>query len=144
MNKIRNYLTVIITLLAFSLPMLMPVTAVAASPCSSVQGNIAYGVSAATNNANSASNCSTSGSDLTSGIGKIAATVVNVLSIVVGAIAVIMIIFAGFRYITSGGDSNGVTSAKNTLIYAIVGIVIVALAQLIVHWVLNTTSSIQG
>lgn len=141
MNKMINYLKVAVTLLAFSLPMLIPVTAAAAAPCSTVQQNIAYGVSSATNNAS----CSTSGNDLTTGIGQVARTAVNILSIVVGAIAVIMIIYAGFRYITSGGDSNGVTSAKNTLIYAIVGIVIVALAQLIVHWVLNTTvNSIQG
>jgi len=54
---------------------------------------------------------------------------------------VIMIIVGGFRYITSGGESGNVSGAKNTLIYAIVGLVIVALAQIIVHYVLNTASS---
>jgi hypothetical protein len=56
-------------------------------------------------------------------------------------VAVIMIIYGGFRYITSGGDSNRVGSAKNTLIYAIIGLIIVALAQLIVHFVLSTTGN---
>lgn len=64
-------------------------------------------------------------------------TVINVLSSLAGVLAVIMIIVAGFRYMTSGGDSNKVASAKNALIYAIIGLVIVALAQIIVKFVLN-------
>jgi len=55
--------------------------------------------------------------------------------------AVIMIIVGGFRYITSGGDSTRVGGAKNTLIYAIVGLIIVALAQAIVHFVLNNATT---
>ena len=66
------------------------------------------------------------------------------MSVIVGVIAVIMIVYAGFKYITSGGESNGVSSAKNSLIYAIVGLVIVALAQIIVHLVLNTSSNISN
>jgi len=65
------------------------------------------------------------------------ASVINLLSVLVGLAAVIMIIIGGFRYITSAGDSTKVTSAKNTIIYAIIGLIIVALAQLIVHFVLN-------
>jgi hypothetical protein len=53
-----------------------------------------------------------------------------------------MIIYGGFRYITSGGDSGRVGNAKNTLIYAIIGLVIVALAQLIVHFVLNQATTV--
>ena len=63
--------------------------------------------------------------------------IVNVFSVVVGVVAVIMIIVGGFRYITSGGDSNNISSAKNTIIYAIIGLIIVALAQFIVQFVLN-------
>lgn len=63
--------------------------------------------------------------------------VVNILTIIVGIVAVIMIIVAGFKYITSGGDSAKVTSSRNTIIYAIVGLIIVALAQVIVKFVLN-------
>ncbi len=77
-------------------------------------------------------------------IGTIAAKVVNILSLLVGMIAVIMIIYGGLRYIVSGGDSGSVGNAKNTLIYAIVGLVIVALAQIIVHFVLNNTSQALG
>jgi len=63
--------------------------------------------------------------------------IINIFSIIVGAVAVIMIIFGGFRYITSGGDSNNIGSAKNTILYAIVGLVIVAIAQAVVQFVLN-------
>jgi uncharacterized membrane protein len=62
--------------------------------------------------------------------------IINILTIVVGIVSVIMIIVAGFRYITSAGDSNGITAARNTLIYAIVGLIIVAFAQIIVKFVL--------
>jgi cytochrome bd-type quinol oxidase subunit 2 len=67
--------------------------------------------------------------------------VINILSSLVGVVAVVMLIVGGFRYITSGGDSNRVASAKNTIIYALIGVVIVALAQIIVQFVLNKAHS---
>lgn len=74
------------------------------------------------------------------------ALVINVLSVIVGVAAVIMIIIGGLKYITSTGDSSNVQSAKNTILYAIIGLVIVALAQVIVRFVLNrvdpTTASL--
>lgn len=66
--------------------------------------------------------------------------IVNILSVIVGIVAVIMIILGGFKYITSGGDSGNITSAKNTIVYAIVGLIIVALAQVIVRFVLAKTT----
>lgn len=62
---------------------------------------------------------------------------VQILSIVVGIAAVIMVISAGLKYITSGGDAQKVANAKTTLIYALVGLVVVALAQFLVHFVIN-------
>lgn len=64
-------------------------------------------------------------------------TIINIFSVIVGSVAVIMIIFGGFKYITSGGSSDGVSGAKNTILYAIVGLVIVAFAQIIVQFVLQ-------
>lgn len=69
-------------------------------------------------------------------------TVINIFSLIVGVIAVVMIIVGGLRYITSGGDSGKVSAAKTTIIYALVGLVIVALAQLIVHFVLSQATNI--
>jgi hypothetical protein len=53
-----------------------------------------------------------------------------------------MIIIGGFRYITSGGKQESVTSAKNTILYAIIGLVIVALAQIIVRFVLSNSTNL--
>lgn len=63
--------------------------------------------------------------------------VVDLLSLLIGVIAVIMAIVAGFRYVTSNGDSSKISGAKDTLIYALVGIVVAALGQAIVQFVLN-------
>lgn len=62
--------------------------------------------------------------------------IIDIFSIVVGSISVIMIIVGGFRYVISNGDTNGVSGAKNTILYAIVGLVIVLFAQVIVNFVL--------
>ena len=66
--------------------------------------------------------------------------IINIFSVVVGAVSVIMIIIGGFRYIISGGDSSGVSSAKNTILYAIVGLVIVLFAQVIIRFILTNAS----
>lgn len=79
------------------------------------------------------SDCKSQGAGIN---GMIKATL-QILSLVVGIAAVIMIILSGFKYITSGGDASKIASAKNTLIYAIVGLVVVALAQTIVYFVLG-------
>ncbi len=62
---------------------------------------------------------------------------VNLFLMIVGAAAVVMIIYGGFKYITSAGDSSGVTSAKNTILYAVLGLIVVLLAYAIVNWVIN-------
>lgn len=70
-------------------------------------------------------------------VGALARKIVNFMSILVGVVAVIMIIVGGFKYITSGGDSNKISSAKNTIIYALIGLIIVALSQFIVQFILK-------
>jgi ABC-type Fe3+ transport system permease subunit len=62
--------------------------------------------------------------------------VINILLFLVGLIAVLMIVIAGFRFVTSNGDANTVSSAKNTIIYAVIGIVIAVMAYAIVNFVL--------
>ena len=70
--------------------------------------------------------------------------VINIFSVIVGIVAVIMIIWGGLKYITSGGDSGNVTGAKNTILYAIIGLIIVALAQFIVRFILSKTADTAG
>jgi hypothetical protein len=77
--------------------------------------------------------CSSGGESLSS----ILADVLDVLSVVAGFIAVIMIIIGGLRYVISGGNDNAVASAKNTIIYALVGVAVLILAQTIVHFILG-------
>ncbi len=66
--------------------------------------------------------------------------IINIFSIVVGAVSVIMIIIGGFKYIISGGDSGGVSGAKNTILYAIVGLLIVLFAQIIIRFILTNAA----
>lgn len=68
-------------------------------------------------------------------------TAVNLLSFLVAIIAVIMLIIGGLKYITSSGDSSSTTSARNTIIYAVVGIAVASLAQFIVKFVLGRVSN---
>lgn len=75
-----------------------------------------------------------------SGVSTVIGDVVSLLSIFVGVLAIIMIIVAGTKYISSGGDSNKVTNAKSTLIYALIGVAVAALAQFLVHFVLFKAS----
>lgn len=80
----------------------------------------------------------------TNRLNSIIRTVVNIFSLIVGVVAVIMIIVGGLKYITSGGDSGNVTGAKNTILYAVVGLIVVALAQFIVRFVLAKATTDQA
>ena len=135
-QKIKNYLTVLFSLFAIGVPILLPATSLAS--CDTIATNISAGVDQATSSGTTSCGSTT----ISTGIKSIAVTVVNILSVVVGIVAVVMIIYGGFRYITSGGESGNVSGAKNTLLFAIVGLVIVALAQVIVRWVIGTSSNI--
>lgn len=66
----------------------------------------------------------------------------NIALGIIGALSVIMLVWGGLRYILSGGDSKKVTDAKNTILYAIIGLIIAVLAYAIVNFVLNTLSSV--
>jgi len=64
-------------------------------------------------------------------------TIVNILLYLLGAIAVVMIVIGGIRYATSNGDASAVTSAKNTILYAVIGLVVAILAYAIVNFVIK-------
>lgn len=84
------------------------------------------------------------GGDCTStGVSKTIGLVVQILSIVAGIAAVIMVVYSGFKYITSGGDSGKVGSAKSSLIYALIGLAIAVLAQFLVNFVIDVSSDAQ-
>jgi hypothetical protein len=133
-----------VTALSLSLGLLAPLAVAGVASAALTPNNITTGLCSGVNDAagagdqNSCFNTDTSGTD---SLKTIATKIINVFSVIVGIVAVVMIIYGGFRYITSGGDSGRVGNAKNTLIYAIVGLIIVALSQFLVHFVLTTTST---
>jgi len=63
--------------------------------------------------------------------------IINILLQVLGIISVIVIIVGGIRYATSGGDSKQTAAAKDTILYAVVGLVVAILAYAIVNFVLS-------
>lgn len=70
-------------------------------------------------------------------VGSILGHVSNVLIYLVGAVAVIMIIIGGLRYVTSNGDAKQAESARNTILYAAIGLVVAAASFAIVTFVLK-------
>jgi hypothetical protein len=63
--------------------------------------------------------------------------IASLLAQVVGVAAVIMVIVGGFQYVLAVGDSSRINTAKNTILYALIGAVIAALAQVIVVFILR-------
>lgn len=107
---------------------------VAVGAQSNIQENVCTGI---TNTG--ADSCEDDGGDAS--LAGLAKKIINIFSILVGSVSVIMIIIGGFRYVISGGDSNGVSGAKNTIMYAVIGLVIVLFAQIIVKFVLTNTKT---
>ncbi len=142
-QKIKKFIVVGIASLSIMAPgLLAPIVVGGIAGAAGIKSDLCTGANAAAG-LGADKDCGTAGKSGTSGISglkKLASDIVTYFSIIVGAIAVIMIIYGGFRYITSGGSSERVGSAKSTLIYAIIGLIIVALAQIIVHFVVNTSS----
>lgn len=133
-KRIRNAL---VALVGAATLMVAPVAVPAIVSAQDIQGCLAQGSNFDTQGNGDTCNGNKNVDQGGSHIETIIRVVVNVFSLIVGVVAVIMIILGGLRYITSGGDSNNVSSAKNTIIYAIIGLVVVALAQFIVQFVLN-------
>lgn len=145
-QRIKRFALIASSFLMLSAPGLVPAMASAAS-CGNIGTGVAQGADASVPNngqGNINGNCDAGATAGTSQLAHIASNIVNIFSYIVGAVAIIMIIYGGFRYITSGGDSGSVGNAKNTLVYAIVGLIIVALAQILVHFVLNQTSGVNN
>ena len=138
-NKLKNLAIAFSFLIGMAVPALALSGITYADTITNINGNLCQGsdFNLTSNGTNGCTN--TAGGD--SSISHLIKTVVNVVSIVVGAVAVIMIIVGGFRYVTSGGNAEGTKAARNTILYAIIGLVVVALAQIIVHFVLNNVNN---
>jgi hypothetical protein len=118
-----------------------PGSASAQSNDANIQAGLCTGADL-TVTANPSSSACVYSTDAATKINNLVAEVINILSAVVGIVAVIMIIVGGLRYVTSGGNDSSVTGAKNTILYAVIGLIIVALSQLIVRFVLSKVTTV--
>jgi hypothetical protein len=66
---------------------------------------------------------------------------INIMLFGVGVLSVIMLIFGGFRYVISGGKKESVTNAKNTILYAIIGLLVAVFAYAIINFILGAALS---
>ena len=95
---------------------------------------VTVGVNAAGGSGQKAT-CGPDGSKRVCTFGDRVQQVINVLLFIIGAVAVIMIIIGGIKYVLSNGDSSQITSAKNTIMYAVIGLIVALLAYAIVNFV---------
>lgn len=75
------------------------------------------------------------------GVGRLVATAVSILSWVVGVISVIMVLVGGLKFITANGDSSKITSARSTIIYALIGIAVAVSAQILINFVVTESGT---
>ena len=132
-KKIKTILFSALAATALLVPAMVPATAYAVTATGDLQTNLCSGTDLTLSGTG---NCTdTEGAKST--IDNTISLALNIFSSIVGIIAVVMIIVGGVKYITSQGESANITSAKNTILYALVGLVVVALAQVIVRFVLG-------
>lgn len=79
--------------------------------------------------------------ELFDGNAAIIPRVINLMLFIVGVLAVIMLIWGGIRYVISGGDATKVKDAKNTILYAIVGLIVAILGYAVVNWVISVVGA---
>src|SRR5437868_2347258 len=117
-QKIKSYVLTMMALLTFGMPALAPVLVSADAVCGSntIGAQVSKGANQAAQGGGAGGNCQQSTGVDENSLGTIGHKVVNIFSLIIGIIAIIMIIVGGFRYITSGGSSDKIGSAKNTLI----------------------------
>lgn len=132
MNKLRTFVITIISSLTLLLPAIAAPVLVHADSTT-----IKNGLGCGTQLQFSTQACQDQGPQAETTINHIITLIINIFSVVVGLIAVIMIIIGGIRFVLSGGDSAATGNARNTVLYAVVGLVVVALAQILVRYVLN-------
>lgn len=75
------------------------------------------------------------------GDGGIFQQITNIMLFMIGILSVIMLIIGGLRYVVSGGNKDAVASAKNTILYAIVGLIVALLAYAAINFVINVFTS---
>lgn len=133
MRTIKQFIAIGLTLLGMlTFSVLTPATAAADTSTDAAKQQACIGEGGTWSNGQ----CSNGGPQLD----NLIKSVISVLGIMVGIAAVIMIMVGGFRYVTSAGDSGAIATAKRTIIYAIIGLVVAALSQFIVRYVIGAAT----
>ncbi len=138
-QKIKTFMmTAILSLATFGAP-LVPVTVAVA------QNNTEEGLCKGSQlNLNATCSGGTATDAGRNNVNQLVIDAINLFSWIIGIISVVMIMVGGVKYITSQGSSDSVSGAKNTILYAVIGLVVVALAQVIVRFVLGTANSVDN
>lgn len=119
------------TLIA-SLMVVLGMSAIIASPAGAISVFEQCGDTAGTNKETTV--CEAQNED---DVNTLVQTGIGILSFIIGIISVIMIIVGGIRYVVSNGEAAKIKSAKDTILYAIVGLVVSLLAYVIVNFVVG-------
>lgn len=64
--------------------------------------------------------------------------ILNGLLVLAGVVALVYLIIGGVRYITSGGDDDQIGQAKSTILYAIIGLIVIGVAAVAVNFIITT------
>jgi hypothetical protein len=96
------------------------------------------GTTLAANFLDQGANDAGSGTGLSNSLPHFFSVIANTLIYIVGAVAVIMLIIGGFRYVISQGDAGSVKQAKDTILYGIIGIIVAIIAYALVTFLGNT------
>ena len=135
MNKsIKKLLITVSAVGALLFPVLTP--AFAGAAVAGPVANIASGICGGANLSITPEACAPS-SSTDNTLENTIKLIVNLLTLFVGFLSVVFLIFGAFKYISSGGDSGKVTSAKSTILYALIGLAIAVVAQVIVQLVIG-------
>lgn len=127
--RLKNIITTIMVAMALLLPAVMVTAQVGAAPKDQVLGGV-----------KSVDSGDTDENSLSTGIKNI----INIILYVAGAIAVVMIIIGGIRFVTSNGNPESVKAARNTVLYAAIGIVVILMAYAIVNFVITNIAGGNG
>jgi len=134
MIKIIRFFMLLALIFAFQAPLLSHLAKADNNPVS--EGACDPNVVGSEGGANSPV-CTAAENNTVTGNNGLISTVANIVAWATGVTAVFMIIFSGFRFITAGGDSAKISSARNTILYSTIGLVVVVLARIIVSFVIN-------
>ncbi len=124
LRTIRQLFAAALITAGLAMPLLAAPTASALVPCSGGKDCVNKGASKVKTGA-------------TKSVGETIRDITNILIFVIGAVAVIMIVVGAFKFVTSGGSAEQVKSAKNTILYSVIGLVIAVFAYAIVRYVVK-------